>query len=76
MHDRQRVRRRLRSFLLRQGHLYSRRRWRPAHQLFPSEIKFEDPAHHFAFTEYRLTMHFRTECVGRPGVAIRTCDVF
>ena len=40
MRDRQRARLRLRSFLLRQGHSYTGRRWGPAHQLFLSKIKF------------------------------------
>jgi transposase len=71
MHDRQRARLRLRSFLLRQGHSYSGRRWGAAHQLFLSKIKFEDSAHHIAFTEYRLAVHFRTECVERLEAAIR-----
>lgn len=57
MHDRQRALLRLRSFLLRQGHRYTGRRWGPAHQLFLSKIKFQDPGHHFAFTEYRLVVH-------------------
>lgn len=69
--DRQRARLRLRSFLLRQGHSYSGRRWGPAHQLFLSKIKFDDAAHHIAFTEYRLTVHVRTECVERIEAARR-----
>jgi transposase len=72
MHDRQRARLRLRSFLLRQGHSYTGRRWGPAHQLFLSKIKFEDQSHHIAFTEYRLAVHFRTECVERLETALRT----
>jgi transposase len=71
MRDRQRVRLRLRSFLLRQGHSYTGRRWGPAHQLFLSKIKFEDPAHHTAFTEYRLAVHFRAECVEHLEGALR-----
>lgn len=71
MHDRQRARLRLRSFLLRQGHAYSGRRWGPAHQLFLSKIKFQDPAQHIAFTEYRLAVHVRTECVDRLEAALR-----
>ncbi len=71
MHDRQRARLRLRSFLLRQGHSYTGRRWGPAHQLFLSKIKFEDSAHHIAFTEYRMAVHFRTECVERLESALR-----
>jgi transposase len=71
MHDRQRARLRLRSFLLRHGHAYTGRRWGPAHQLFLLKIKFEDPAQHIAFTEYRLAVHFRTECVERLEGALR-----
>jgi transposase len=69
--DQQRARLRLRSFLLRQGHSYTGRRWGPTHQLFLSKIKFEDPAHHIAFTEYRLAVHVRTECVERIATAVR-----
>jgi len=72
MHDRGRARQRLRSFLLRQGHSYTGRRWGPTHQLFLSKIKFADPAHHIAFTEYRLAVHVRTECVERLEAALRT----
>ena len=71
MHDRGRARQRLRSFLLRQCHSYTGRRWGPTHQLFLSKIKFADPAHHIAFTEYRLTVHVRTECVERLETAHR-----
>jgi transposase len=71
LRDRQRARLRLRSFLLRQGHSYTGRRWGPAHQLFLSKIKFDDPAHHIAFTEYRLAVHVRTECVERIEAALR-----
>jgi transposase len=71
MHDRGRARQRLKSFLLRQGHSYTGRRWGPTHQLFLSKIKFADPAHHIAFTEYRLAVHVRTECVERLEVALR-----
>jgi transposase len=71
MRDRQRARLRLRSFLLRQGHSYTGRKWGPTHQLFLSKIKFEDPAHHIAFTEYRLAVHVRTECVERIETAVR-----
>jgi transposase len=71
MHDRQRARLRLRSFLLRQGHSYTGRRWGPAHQLFLSKTKFQDPAHHIAFTEYRLAVHVCTECVERLEAALR-----
>ncbi len=71
MRDRQRARLRLRSFLLRQGHSYTGRRWGPAHQLFLSKIKFEDPAHYIAFTEYRLAVHVRTECVERLETSVR-----
>jgi transposase len=71
MHDRQRARLRLRSFLLRQGHSYTGRRWGPAHQLFLSKIKFQDPSHHIAFTEYRLAVHVCTECVERLEAALR-----
>ncbi len=72
MHDRGRARQRLRSFLLRQGHSYTGRRWGPTHQLFLSKIKFADPAHYIAFTEYRLAVHVRTECVERLEAALRT----
>ena len=61
----------MRSFLLRHGHAYTGRRWGPAHQLFVLKIKFEDPAQHIAFTEYRLAVHFRTECVERLEGALR-----
>jgi len=71
MHDRGRARQRLRSFLLRQGHSYTGRRWGPTHQVFLSKIKFADPAHHIAFTEYRLAVHVRTECVERLETALR-----
>jgi transposase len=71
MRDRQRARLRLRSFLLRHGHSYTGRRWGPTHQLFLSKIKFPDPAHHVAFTEYRLAVHVRTECVERLERALR-----
>jgi transposase len=70
-HDRQRARLRLRSFLLRQGHSYTGRRWGPAHRLFLSKIKFQDPSHHIAFTEYRLAVHVCTECVERLEAALR-----
>lgn len=72
MHDRGQARQRLRSFLLRQGHSYTGRRWGPTHQLFLSKIKFADPSHHIAFTEYRLAVHVRTECVERLETALRT----
>jgi transposase len=39
---------------------------------FLSKIKFEDPAHHIAFTEYRLAVHVRTECVERIATAVRS----
>lgn len=71
MHDRGRARQRLRSFLLRQGHSYTGRRWGPTHQLFSSKIKFALPAHHIGFTEYRLAVHVRTECVERLEAAAR-----
>ncbi len=32
---------------------------------------FEDSAHHIAFTEYRMAVHFRTECVERLESALR-----
>jgi len=71
LRDQQRARLRLRSFLLRQGHSYTGRRWGPAHQLFLSKIQFEDPAHHIAFTEYRLAVRTRTECTERLETALR-----
>jgi transposase len=71
LRDRQRARLRLRSFLLRQGHSYTGRRWGPSHQLFLSKIKFDDPAHHIAFTEYRLAVQVRTECAERIEAALR-----
>ncbi len=71
LRDRQRARLRLRSFLLRQGHSYTGRRWGPAHQLFLSKIQFDDPAHHLAFTEYRLAVHVRTESTERIEAALR-----
>jgi transposase len=66
-----RSRQRLRSFLLRQGHAYTGRRWGPAHELFLSKIKFEDPTHYTVFTEYRLAVRFATERVARIEEALR-----
>jgi hypothetical protein len=36
-----------------------------------SKIKFADPAHHIAFTEYRLGVHVRTKRVERLVAALR-----
>ena len=71
MNDLRRARQRLRAFLLRQGHSYTGRRWGPAHERFLSAIRFEDPAHHIAFTEYRLEVRFSTERVARLDGALR-----
>ena len=68
MHDRGRARQRLRSFLLRQGHSYTGRRWGPTHQLFLSKIKFADPSHHIAFTAGR-TCAYRVRRAPRNGFA-------
>lgn len=43
-----------------------------AHQLLLSKIKFADPAHYIVFTEYRLAVLVRTECVERLEAALRT----
>lgn len=69
--EQRRTRQRLRSFLLRQGHAYSGRRWGPRHELFLSKIQFEDPTHHIVFTEYRLAVRFATERVARIEEALR-----
>jgi transposase len=69
--EQRRARQRLRSFLLRQGHAYTGRRWGPKHELFLSKIQFEDPAHHIVFTEYRLAVRFATERVARIEDALR-----
>ncbi len=66
-----RARQRLRSFLLRQGHSYSARRWGPTHELFLSKIQFHDPSNHIVFTEYRLAVRFATERVARLEEALR-----
>ena len=36
-----------------------------------SKIQCDDPAHHIAFTEYRLAAHVRTECTERIAIALR-----
>ena len=69
--ERRRARQRLRSFLLRQGHADTGRRWGPRHELFLSKITFPDPAHHIVFTEYRLAVRFATERVARIEDALR-----
>ena len=69
--EQRRARQRLRSFLLRQGHAYSGRRWGPTHELFLSKIQFADPTHHTVFTEYRLAVRFATERVVRIEEALR-----
>jgi transposase len=63
--DQRRVKQRLKSFLLRHGHAYTGKRWGPKHELFLSKVKFEDPAQHIVFTEYRLAVRFATERVER-----------
>ena len=69
--DQRRARQRLKSFLLRQGHAYSGKRWGPRHQVFLSKIKFEAPSHHVVFTEYRLAVRFATERVERLDAELR-----
>jgi transposase len=69
--EQRRARQRLRSFLLRQGHAYSGRRWGPTHERFLSKIQFDDAAHHTVFTEYRLAVRFATERVVRLEEALR-----
>ena len=71
MNDLKRARLRLRSFLLRQGHSYTGRKWGPAHEQFLSKIRFEDGAHHIAFTEYRHEVRFGTERLARLDEALR-----
>jgi transposase len=69
--EQRRARQRLRSFLLRQGHAYTGRRWGPTHERFLSKIQFSDPAHHTVFTEYRLAVRFAAERVARIEEALR-----
>lgn len=71
MNDLKRARLRLRSFLLRQGHSYTGRKWGPAHEQFLSKIRFKDGAHHIAFTEYRHEVRFGTERLARLDEALR-----
>ena len=71
VNDLRRAKQWLRAFLLRHGRAYTGRSWGPAHEQFLSKITFEDSAQHVAFTEYRLTVRFRTERVERLEVALR-----